>query len=137
MRTVSARLAPRTITRYENRSDSQTLSQGLARARAREQRRLALAPHKESRSEVQRISCLIPRFPFPPILRIAPRVAISRVANYSTATDKLDAPGSGSGVDPKIVSIVDQISGLTLLQTADLVSLLKVCEEAIDELDDS
>ncbi|KAF9363559.1 cytoplasmic RNA-binding protein [Mortierella sp. NVP85] len=56
---------------------------------------------------------------------IAPRVAISRVANYSTTSDKLDAPGSGSGVDPKIVSIVDQISGLTLLQTADLVSLLK------------
>ncbi|KAG0010368.1 hypothetical protein BGZ80_001541 [Entomortierella chlamydospora] len=60
------------------------------------------------------------------ISRIAPRVAVSRVANYSSAaTDKLDAPGSGKDIDPKIVSIVDQISGLTLLQTADLVSLLK------------
>ncbi|KAG0042266.1 hypothetical protein BGZ83_000700 [Gryganskiella cystojenkinii] len=55
---------------------------------------------------------------------IAPRMAISRVAHYSTAP--LDAPGSSKEVDPKIVSIVDQISGLTLLQTADLVSLLKV-----------
>ncbi|KAF9169536.1 hypothetical protein BGX20_010186 [Mortierella sp. AD010] len=60
------------------------------------------------------------------ISRIAPRVAVSRVANYSSAaTDKLDAPGAGKDIDPKIVSIVDQISGLTLLQTADLVSLLK------------
>ncbi|GJJ78456.1 large subunit ribosomal protein L7/L12 [Entomortierella parvispora] len=60
------------------------------------------------------------------VSRIAPRVAVSRVANYSTASDKLEAPGSSKDVDPKIVSIVDQISGLTLLQTADLVSLLKV-----------
>ncbi|KAF9977920.1 hypothetical protein BGZ65_007204, partial [Modicella reniformis] len=60
------------------------------------------------------------------ITRIAPRVIISRVANYSSAAGgKLDAPGSGKDIDPKIVSIVDQISGLTLLQTADLVSLLK------------
>ncbi|KAG0046884.1 hypothetical protein BGZ83_007959 [Gryganskiella cystojenkinii] len=61
------------------------------------------------------------------VSRIAPRVAVSRAANYSSAaTDKLEAPGSSKDVDPKIVSIVDQISGLTLLQTADLVSLLKV-----------
>ncbi|KAG0278060.1 hypothetical protein BGZ96_002553 [Linnemannia gamsii] len=60
------------------------------------------------------------------VSRIAPRVVVSRVANYSSAAaDKLDAPGSSKDVDPKIVSIVDQISGLTLLQTADLVSLLK------------
>ncbi|KAF9092279.1 hypothetical protein BGX29_010527 [Mortierella sp. GBA35] len=59
------------------------------------------------------------------VSRIAPRAAVSRVANYSSAADKLDAPGSSKDVDPKIVSIVDQISGLTLLQTADLVSLLK------------
>lgn len=58
--------------------------------------------------------------------RIAPRVVVSKVANFSSAVDKLDAPGSSKDVDPKIVSIVDQISGLTLLQTADLVSLLKV-----------
>ncbi|KAF9957396.1 hypothetical protein BGZ70_009530 [Mortierella alpina] len=61
------------------------------------------------------------------VARIAPRVVVSRVANYSSAAaDKLDAPGASKDVDPKIVSIVDQISGLTLLQTADLVSLLKV-----------
>ncbi|KAF9114197.1 Ribosomal protein [Mortierella sp. AM989] len=59
------------------------------------------------------------------ISRIAPRVVASRVANYSSAAEKLDAPGAGKDVDPKIVTIVDQISGLTLLQTADLVSLLK------------
>ncbi|GJJ71881.1 large subunit ribosomal protein L7/L12 [Entomortierella parvispora] len=60
------------------------------------------------------------------VSRIAPRVVVSKVANFSSAVDKLDAPGSSKDVDPKIVSIVDQISGLTLLQTADLVSLLKV-----------
>ncbi|KAG0026293.1 hypothetical protein BGZ81_006476 [Podila clonocystis] len=58
------------------------------------------------------------------VSRIAPRAVVSRAAFYSTET-KLDAPGSSKDVDPKIVSIVDQISGLTLLQTADLVSLLK------------
>ncbi|KAF9304366.1 hypothetical protein BGZ74_001728 [Mortierella antarctica] len=58
------------------------------------------------------------------VSRIAPRAFVSRAAFYSTET-KLDAPGSSKDVDPKIVSIVDQISGLTLLQTADLVSLLK------------
>ncbi|KAF9996845.1 cytoplasmic RNA-binding protein [Entomortierella chlamydospora] len=57
---------------------------------------------------------------------IAPSVVVNRAANYSSAaTEKLDAPGTGKDVDPKIVSIVDQISGLTLLQTTDLVSLLK------------
>lgn len=63
--------------------------------------------------------------PLLPRYRIAPRAVVSRAAFYSTET-KLDAPGSSKDVDPKIVSIVDQISGLTLLQTADLVSLLKV-----------
>ena len=53
-------------------------------------------------------------------------MVVSKVANFSSAVDKLDTPGSSKDVDPKIVSIVDQISGLTLLQTADLVSLLKV-----------
>ncbi|KAF9432330.1 cytoplasmic RNA-binding protein [Entomortierella beljakovae] len=58
--------------------------------------------------------------------RTAPRVVVNRIANYTSAvSDKLDAPGVGKDVDPKIVSIVDQISGLTLLQAADLVSLLK------------
>ena len=34
---------------------------------------------------------------------------------------------STEAVSPKIVGIVDQISQLTLLETADLVSSLKVC----------
>lgn len=34
---------------------------------------------------------------------------------------------SSLAADPKIAGIVDQISGLTLLETSDLVSLLKVC----------
>jgi len=41
------------------------------------------------------------------------------------STENLPAPGAG-GNDPKIASIVDEISKLTLLQTADLVSQLKV-----------
>ncbi|GAB5587030.1 54S ribosomal protein L12 [Umbelopsis nana] len=40
------------------------------------------------------------------------------------STENLPAPGAG-GSDPKITSIVDEISKLTLLQTADLVSQLK------------
>jgi len=49
---------------------------------------------------------------------LAPKAAALPVMNRrcnSTAT-----------TDPKIASIVDQISGLTLLQTAELVSSLKV-----------
>jgi hypothetical protein len=41
------------------------------------------------------------------------------------STENLAAPGAG-GNDPKIASIVEEISKLTLLQTADLVSQLKV-----------
>lgn len=48
-----------------------------------------------------------------PSLKLVPFVAAPRRWN-STAS-----------ADPKIASIVDQISGLTLLETADLVSLLK------------
>jgi large subunit ribosomal protein L7/L12 len=36
------------------------------------------------------------------------------------------AKGSAPGADPHIRGIVDQISGLTLLQAADLVAALKV-----------
>ncbi|RUS18935.1 ClpS-like protein [Endogone sp. FLAS-F59071] len=56
---------------------------------------------------------------------LLPSVSLYRQRSfYSTQTDKLPIPGSTSG-DPKIVAIVDQISTLTLMQTADLVSLLK------------
>ncbi|KAI9483302.1 MAG: ribosomal protein L7/L12 C-terminal domain-containing protein [Benjaminiella poitrasii] len=40
-------------------------------------------------------------------------------------TEPLPTPGSSSTVDPKIATIVDQIEGLTLLQTSELVSQLK------------
>ncbi|KAF9194284.1 hypothetical protein BGZ51_000444 [Haplosporangium sp. Z 767] len=88
-----------------------------------EQRRRKQDQEFETKLKLRTVSArLAPRT----VSRIAPRVVVSRVANYSSAAaDKLDAPGSGKEVDPKIVSIVDQISGLTLLQTADLVSLLK------------
>ncbi|KAI7907977.1 ribosomal protein L7/L12 C-terminal domain-containing protein [Cokeromyces recurvatus] len=40
-------------------------------------------------------------------------------------TEPLPTPGSSTTVDPKIAAIVDQIEGLTLLQTSELVSQLK------------
>lgn len=50
------------------------------------------------------------------------------IARRCYATEPLPTPGSNSGasVDPKIASIVDQIETLTLLQTSELVSQLKV-----------
>jgi len=51
-----------------------------------------------------------------------PRVYAMTRRLYST--ENLPAPGTGAS-DPKIRSIVDDISKLTLLQTADLVSQLK------------
>lgn len=42
------------------------------------------------------------------------------------SADVLPTPGSGAAVDPKIAGIVDQIEGLTLLQTSELVAQLKV-----------
>ncbi|KAG2196456.1 hypothetical protein INT47_012657, partial [Mucor saturninus] len=41
------------------------------------------------------------------------------------SADVLPTPGSGATVDPKIAGIVDQIEGLTLLQTSELVAQLK------------
>ncbi|KAK9379599.1 mitochondrial 54S ribosomal protein bL12m [Kockiozyma suomiensis] len=46
---------------------------------------------------------------------VASRSSVSMAARYN----------STAAVDPKISTIVDQIAGLTLLETADLVSLLK------------
>lgn len=50
------------------------------------------------------------------------------IAQRFYATEPLPTPGSNNGasVDPKIASIVDQIESLTLLQTSELVSQLKV-----------
>lgn len=53
--------------------------------------------------------------------RHAIRSSVSMAARYN----------STAAVDPKISTIVDQIAGLTLLETADLVSLLKVCQHAL------
>lgn len=44
---------------------------------------------------------------------------------YSTE-QPLPTPGGNTTVDPKITAIVDQIEGLTLLQTSELVAQLKV-----------
>ncbi|KAI9256323.1 ribosomal protein L7/L12 C-terminal domain-containing protein [Helicostylum pulchrum] len=41
------------------------------------------------------------------------------------SADVLPTPGSGATADPKIAAIVDQIEGLTLLQTSELVAQLK------------
>ncbi|KAL1916514.1 mitochondrial 54S ribosomal protein bL12m [Calcarisporiella thermophila] len=67
-----------------------------------------------------------------PRVSIAPRLSLHRCYSTPTAdtaaqaTEKMPAPGSTqASADPKLVSIVDQISELTLLQTADLVQLLK------------
>ncbi|KAK9717194.1 54S ribosomal protein L12, mitochondrial, variant 2 [Basidiobolus ranarum] len=58
----------------------------------------------------------------------APRTAfasllVKRQSFYST--EAAPTPGSDKAVSPKINKIVDEISGLTLLETADLVKLLK------------
>ena len=42
------------------------------------------------------------------------------------SAEPLPTPGSAAAADPKITAIVDQIEGLTLLQTSELVSQLKV-----------
>lgn len=44
------------------------------------------------------------------------------------SADVLPTPGSNATADPKIAAIVDQIEGLTLLQTSELVAQLKVRE---------
>lgn len=57
----------------------------------------------------------------------------ARLARSAAAAPSLRLVASGrrwnssAAADPKLAGIVDQISGLTLLETSDLVSLLKVC----------
>lgn len=53
----------------------------------------------------------------------APTMCARRL--YSTE-QPLPTPGSAANADPKIAAIVDQIEGLTLLQTSELVAQLKV-----------
>jgi large subunit ribosomal protein L7/L12 len=45
---------------------------------------------------------------------------------FYTTESPLPTPGSAANADPKIAAIVDQIEGLTLLQTSELVAQLKV-----------
>jgi len=52
-----------------------------------------------------------------PSLRLSQPIAYALARRWNTTT---------ATADPKISGIVDQISGLTLMETADLVSLLKV-----------
>ncbi|KAI8344074.1 ribosomal protein L7/L12 C-terminal domain-containing protein [Chlamydoabsidia padenii] len=75
------------------------------------------------------------------MLRFAPRIitattsasrqatrvvsTIPTIARRTYTTEPLPTPGSNATIDPKISAIVDQIEGLTLLQTSELVSQLK------------
>lgn len=52
-----------------------------------------------------------------------------RVAQYATEADskeRMPAPGKDAAVNPRIASLVDQIASLTLIETSELVQLLKV-----------
>ncbi|ORZ21544.1 ribosomal protein L7/L12 C-terminal domain-domain-containing protein [Absidia repens] len=57
------------------------------------------------------------------VTRVASAVPV--IARRSYTTEPIPTPGNNAAVDPKIASIVDQIEGLTLLQTSELVSQLK------------
>lgn len=61
------------------------------------------------------------QFRFTPIIRTTGALAQQRITRRYQSTEAAAAPAS-----PKIAGIVDQISQLTLLETADLVSSLKV-----------
>ena len=58
-------------------------------------------------------------FPPPPLLTVC------RTSSRCLATAAKAAPAAAA-VDPTISRLVDDISGLTLLQASDLVTLLKV-----------
>ncbi|CAB4385350.1 unnamed protein product [Rhizophagus irregularis] len=67
------------------------------------------------------------------ILRTSPVLFIQslkyqRVAQYATEADskeRMPAPGKDAAVNPRIASLVDQIASLTLIETSELVQLLK------------
>lgn len=56
----------------------------------------------------------------------APRVSAQMIRS-SAASRRFNSTEAAATPNPKIDTIVDQISKLTLLETADLVSSLKVC----------
>ena len=61
------------------------------------------------------------------LIRSALRSGSSRwLATEATPSTSQTPPPPTTSADPKLNKIVDEISGLTLLQAADLVSLLKV-----------
>lgn len=49
----------------------------------------------------------------------------------ASTTRRWNSAETAAPTNPKIAQIVDQISKLTLLETADLVSSLKVCGDAL------
>jgi hypothetical protein len=57
--------------------------------------------------------------------------AVSVSARRLYSAEVIPTPGSSAAADPKITAIVDQIEGLTLLQTSELVSQLKVKKNGI------
>lgn len=65
---------------------------------------------------------------------IVPFIAIRRTlatesATTSTSSDATPIPpSSAKSLDPKLNKLLDEISGLTLLETASLVDELKVCQ---------
>jgi large subunit ribosomal protein L7/L12 len=59
-------------------------------------------------------------------LRITSSSQIPRQFTQRRRWQSTDAPSAAASLNPKISSIVDQISQLTLLETADLVQSLKV-----------
>lgn len=59
--------------------------------------------------------------------RCCVRLARSAAPSLRIVASSARRWNSSLAADPKIAGIVDQISGLTLLETSDLVTLLKVC----------
>jgi large subunit ribosomal protein L7/L12 len=60
------------------------------------------------------------------LARSPPLQAALRTAPPAVHARRWNSTSAVAAADPKIADIVDKISGLTLLQTADLVSALKV-----------
>lgn len=53
-----------------------------------------------------------------------------RPANFSTSSQRRAEAATDAPVSAKVAPIVDQISGLSLLEVSELVQALKVCSSA-------
>jgi hypothetical protein len=51
---------------------------------------------------------------------------VSQYATEADSKERIPAPGKDAEVNPRIASLVDQITSLTLIETSELVQLLKV-----------